>query len=235
MPQINPEVGVPTVELVSPEISREELIEIYQEVYRLHRLPGSLPGEPAVTEEVLTAIPDCPQGGKEAPEDQALPDPEDSQPSNSGRPHWERDSSVNMSLARMWEAHQKALSAAAALEGEIERLSSMRACPRSRARLRSWDHWRSREGQKKRQCQVSFMDELAPGQSAIPEMPLDEEELEGNKANLEDPLELKPVVASFLWGSPETSSDEDRKVPLGPAVSDSAGWVMWKAEMYDIS
>ena len=49
----------------------------------------------------------------------------------------------------MHEVHQKALSAAAALEGEIERLSSMRAHPRSRARLRSRDCQRSREMQKK--------------------------------------------------------------------------------------
>ena len=68
MPQLNPEAGVPAVELVSPETSREELIEIYQEVYRLHRLPGSPPGEPAVREEVLAAIPDCLQG-EEAPKD----------------------------------------------------------------------------------------------------------------------------------------------------------------------
>ena len=58
MPQLDPEVGVPAVELVGPETSREELIEIYQEVYRLHRLPGSPPGEPAIAEEVLAAIPD---------------------------------------------------------------------------------------------------------------------------------------------------------------------------------
>ena len=69
MPQLNPEVGVPTIELISPEMSREELIEIYQEVYRLHRLPRSLPGEPAVVEEVLAAIPDHLQGGEEAPKD----------------------------------------------------------------------------------------------------------------------------------------------------------------------
>ena len=78
MPQLNPEAGMPTVELVSPETSREELIEIYQEVYRLHRLPGSPPGELAVAEEVLAAILDCPQGREEAPKDRALPGPEDS-------------------------------------------------------------------------------------------------------------------------------------------------------------
>ena len=63
----------------------------------------------------------------------------------------------------MHEAHQKVLSTAAALEEEIERLSWMRAHSQSGVRLRSQDHWRSKgEGQKKRHCQVSFADELAP-------------------------------------------------------------------------
>ena len=44
MPQLNPEVGIPAVELVGLETSREELLEIYLEVYKLHRLPGSPPG-----------------------------------------------------------------------------------------------------------------------------------------------------------------------------------------------
>ena len=68
MPQLNPEAGIPTIELVGPETSQEELLEIYLEVYKLHRLPGSPPGEPAIAEEVLAAIPDCPQRREEAPE-----------------------------------------------------------------------------------------------------------------------------------------------------------------------
>ena len=75
------------------------------------------------------------------------------------------------------------------------------------------------------------MDESAPSQSASPEMPSDREELEGDKADLEDPPELKPAVASFLQGLPETLGDEGEDVPLEPTVLDSAGWVMWKAEM----
>ena len=61
MPQVDLEAGVPTIELVGPETSREELLEIYLEVYKLHRLPGSPPGELAILEEVLAAIPDQPQ------------------------------------------------------------------------------------------------------------------------------------------------------------------------------
>ena len=41
LPQLNPEAGVPAVQLVGPETSKEEPLELYLEVYKLHRLPGS--------------------------------------------------------------------------------------------------------------------------------------------------------------------------------------------------
>ena len=68
MPQLNPEAGIPAIELVGPETSRDKLLEIYLEVYKLHRLPGSPLGEPTIAQEVLTAVPDCPQRRGEAPE-----------------------------------------------------------------------------------------------------------------------------------------------------------------------
>ena len=68
MPQLNPKVGIPTIELVGPETSRDELLGIYLEVYKLHRLPGSPPGELAIVQEVLAAVPDCHQGGAGAAE-----------------------------------------------------------------------------------------------------------------------------------------------------------------------
>ena len=43
MPQLNPEVGIPTVQLVGPQMIREELMDIYLEVYKLHRQSGSPP------------------------------------------------------------------------------------------------------------------------------------------------------------------------------------------------
>ena len=163
MPHLNPEKGIPVIELVGLETSREELLEIYLEVYKLHGLPGSPPGEPAIAQEVLAAVPNHPQRREEAPEAQAQPSPGDSHPSKSRRPHWEQESSVDRSLTRMCEVHQKALSATTALEEEIERLSRMRAHSQSGVRLRSQDCQRSKgEGWKKRHCQVSFADKLAP-------------------------------------------------------------------------
>ena len=41
MPQLNPEAGIPAIQLVGLETTKEELLEMYLEVYKLHRLPGS--------------------------------------------------------------------------------------------------------------------------------------------------------------------------------------------------
>ena len=131
----------------------------------------------------------------------------------------------------MHKVHQKALSATTALEDEIERLSRMRACSQSGVISRSQDCQRSKgEVQKKRCHQVSFVDEPAPSQSANPEMLSGKEESEGGDSDLGEPPELKPAVASFLWGSPETSDDEGEEMPPEPTVLDFAEWVHWKAE-----
>ena len=60
MPQLNPEVGIPAVQLVGLETTKEELLEIYLEVYKLHRLPGSPPREPAILEEIMASVLDHP-------------------------------------------------------------------------------------------------------------------------------------------------------------------------------
>ena len=41
MPQLNPEAGAPAIQLVGLEMTWEELLNIYLEVYKLHWLPGS--------------------------------------------------------------------------------------------------------------------------------------------------------------------------------------------------
>ena len=46
----------PPVQLVGPETTKE-LLEVYLEVFKMHRLPGSPPGEPAILEEVLSSLP----------------------------------------------------------------------------------------------------------------------------------------------------------------------------------
>ena len=136
MPQLNPEVGIPAIQLVGPEMTREELLDIYLEVYKLHWLLGSPPGEPAILEEVMASVSDCPQS--ETHEAAAQPLSRGSHSSRSRVPHWERrDNSIDKSLATMLKAHQKALAAVATLEEEINRLSHTRACSKSRARSKA--------------------------------------------------------------------------------------------------
>ena len=151
MPQLNPEVGIPAVQLVGPETTKEELLELYLEVYKLHRLPGSPPGEPAILKEVLSSLLDhqrCEE--EEGPTAMAWPHAEGSHSSRSCTPHTGRkDDSVERSLAMVCESHQKVLAAVATLEEEIERLSHIQAHSQSRSRSKSWDCQRKVERGKR--------------------------------------------------------------------------------------
>ena len=107
LPQLNPEAGIPAVQLVGPEMSKEELQQLCLEVYKLHRLPGSPPGEPALLKEVLSSLED-PQGQEEKKASAAMarPCPEDPHSSRSGIPQkGKRDSLVERSLATVCKAH----------------------------------------------------------------------------------------------------------------------------------
>ena len=55
----------------------------------------------------------------------------------------------------------------------------------------------------------------------------------GGDSDLGEPPELKPAVASFLWGSPETSNDDGKEMPPEPTVLDFAEWVHWRVERCD--
>ena len=63
MPQLNPEADISAIQLVWPKTSQEELLNIYFEVYKLCRLPGSPPGELAILKEISAALL-CPQWRK---------------------------------------------------------------------------------------------------------------------------------------------------------------------------
>ena len=143
MPQLNLEAGIPAIQLVGPETSEKELQELYLEVYKLNRLPGSPLGEPALLKEVLSSLKDC-QGWREEGTSATTVRSQsaDPQPSRSGASQkGSRDSSVERSLATVCEAHQKVLAMVAALEKEIKRLSHIRTHQEVRARSKSRDQW----------------------------------------------------------------------------------------------
>ena len=100
MPQLNPEAGIPTIQLVGPEMTKEELLEIYQEVYKLHRLPGSPPGGPAMWEEIMVKVPDHPCSEEDQTHEAAVQShPRGSHSSRSRALHRRNDDSLGQSLA----------------------------------------------------------------------------------------------------------------------------------------
>ena len=59
LPKLDPEVDVPTVQLVGHQMKKKEIESLYYEVYKLWRLPGSPPGEPELMAEVVSSLEDC--------------------------------------------------------------------------------------------------------------------------------------------------------------------------------
>ena len=225
MPQLDPRAALPTIQLVHPGISQRELLYLYLEVYKLHQMPGLPPGEPAILQEILSAILALMSEEEESPSTQKPSHHEDLHSLEDRHPHQERVSSLERNLARVREAHRQALSTVATLEAEIERLHRLRVHPTERRhRSRTW--WEPER--RKRWRQVSFATLLTSSQSAKPDLPPGETESGSKDSDLGDPPELKAEVASFLQGSSETSREEDP--PLEPPASQPADWVRWRAE-----
>ena len=160
-----------------------------------------------------------------------LQSPDPKTPDPDGVPG-EKETSLEQSLANVREAHQKALATAAALEGEIERLS----CPLSQrqpevrgsyGRSKDCRIYRSMEC-KKRQCQVPFSDTPTTHPLTKENVGSAGEELAPEDLDLGKLLELEPRVTSFLTGSVERSEEEES--PPEPPVGELCEWVMWKAE-----
>ena len=231
MPQLDPEVDVPAIQLVHLETDREKLLDLYLEVYKLHRLPGSPPGEPAILKEVLSALPCHSPEEKGTPDAQRQPNLEDFHPPQSRLSQWERESLLDRSLARVCEVHQKVLLTAATLKEEIERLHRVKA--HSSPERRPRDSQRPEE-RRKRQCQVSFSSQPMVSRSADPDMPSGGKGSEGGESDLGEPPQLKAEVASFLQGSSKMPEEEDEEMLPEPPVSQSTEWMRCKAEKCDV-
>ena len=232
LPKLDPEAVLSTVHLVGPKTTKEDILSLYLKVYNQQRLPGSLPREPELTKEVVSSFKGC-QGWKKerTPGATARPQSFNAWPSK-GRATRKRETSIEKSLAPIREAHQKALAAAAALKGEIERLSH--PLPQSwlevRVRLKSRGCWMQGATEcKRRHCQVWFTDNPAPCQPPWESPESEEGEATDNDLELGEPPELEPGVTSFLRGSMEGSEEEGSPPEL--PVWELHEWVMWKAEM----
>ena len=135
-----------------------------------------------------------------------------------GRSTRKRETSLEKSLAPISEAHQKVLVAAAALEGEIERLSHSlpQNWPEVRARSKSRDHQMQGATEcKRRHHQVQFADNPASCHPPQESPESNEGEATTDDVELGEPPELEPRVTSFLRGSAE-SSEEEGPLPEPP-------------------
>ena len=128
MPQLNPEVGTPAIQLVGPQTTKEELMDIYLKVYKLHREPGSPPSKLAIWEEIMAKVPDNSCSKEEQMHESATQSQQGGSHSSGSRtPHRRNDDPVGWTLTTAQEAHQKVLSAVSALEKEIKRLHCTQA------------------------------------------------------------------------------------------------------------
>ena len=144
---------------------------------------------------------------------------------------------MERSLAKVREAHQKALAMAVTLEEEIEWLS----CPLIRSWPEAQVHSKSRDcqvhgsrRQKRRDCQGQ--PENCPAPYFKYHLSRRNSESGGEVVatkdpNLEKPPELGPEVTCFLRGLAKNLEEEEEKVPSPkPLVKELHKWVMQRAE-----
>ena len=105
MPQLDPEAGTPTIQLVHLDIKREQLLDLYLEVYKLHRLPCSPQGELAILEEISSILSHPSSEEKDTPDLQRLPSPENLHSPQHVPSLQEREDSIDRSIARVREVH----------------------------------------------------------------------------------------------------------------------------------
>ena len=231
MPQLDPRAVLPAVQLVHPTIGRRELLDLYLEVYKLHRLPGSPLGELAILQEISSAISDPTSEEEQSASTRSSSSHEDLCPPEDRHPCQERGRAMDRSLTRVREVHQQVLSTMATLEEEIERLRQMKVCSTPERRPRS-ETQRRLDRRRKRRHQDSFTDQSTPSRPIELDTHQGGTGSEDRESDLGDPPELKVEVASFLQGSSEMSGNED--LPLEPPVSRPADWVQWRAEECDL-
>ena len=231
LPKLDLEVDLYAIQLVGPKTTKKEILSLYLEVYKQQRLPGSPNREPELIQEVVSSFEGC-QGWRESRTSSATmrPQSKDPRPSKSGVPG-RREILVEQSLANMREAHQKALAVAAALKGEIERLSHPLSWRQLEVRARSKSKDCQMHGStecKKRQHQVQFSDTHTTFPLAKENMGSGEEEPTPEDSHLGELPDLEPGLTSFLTGSAESSEEEGS--PPEPPVGELHEVVTWKAE-----
>ena len=115
-------MDVSTAQLVGPWTSEEEIQDLYHQVYKLKRFPGSPLCEPEwagkLARDIMLSLKNHQRWEEDGPPGAATC------PMQSQTPQGERKGTLaKVQLAKVREAHQKALATTMVLEEEIEQLS----------------------------------------------------------------------------------------------------------------
>ena len=228
---------------VGPQTSREGIRDLYDQVYKLRRLPGSPLCGLEWTEELIGDVVSSlknhlRQKGGHPPRGLEESKLADAWPSWSKTPRGRRrDASAERDLAETREAHQRALASMAALEKKIERLSrsitrgQLDAC----THLQSCDHQRRRSQEQNRRHHRALPED-SPVHSPEHSPPWWGKGAWENKGaelpflefNLGPPPVLGPDVDCFLQelasGAREDSGSNSSPEP---PVEEYRRWVTW--------
>ena len=140
------QADVSAIQTVGPPPSREEIEDLYYQVYKLRRLSGSPCCGPEHKEELVGDVVSSLKNHlrqKEGQQPEELEEPRlaDVQPSwkktSRGR---RRATSAERDLAKVREAHQRALATVATLEEKIEGLSQSITIGQLDTQTHSWSH-----------------------------------------------------------------------------------------------
>ena len=246
-PHLDPQADISAIQLVGHQSTREEIWDLYHQVYKLRRLLGSLSCRPEqvckLMRDVVSSLKNHLwwRGGKQ-PRGCKEPEPADTSPSQ-GRAPWRirQDILAKRELAEAREAHWQVLAAAATLEERIERLSWSTTRSRAGLHIPFQSHNRCRrrsQGWSKRCCRALPEDSPTPSPTySTPQW--GPEALEGQEAefpylefDLGPPPELGLDVKHFFQEQ-ASGQREDRGSGSSqePLTEDYERWVEWRGQM----
>ena len=208
--------------------SEEEIQGLYHQVYKLKRLPRSLPCKPEragkLTRDIMSSLKHCPRQ-----EEDGLPGVA-AYPTQSQTSPGEREGTLaKVQLAEVREAHWKALATSMALEEEIEQLSCSITwdCHGAHVPSKSWDQ-RRRRSWSRWHCRSPT--ESSPAHSLACSPPWwQHEEAE---LDLGPPPELGPN-RERVFGGPVGKEDEEGHLPAEPPVEEHEEWIKWRGQVVD--
>ena len=239
LPHLDPQADVSAIQSVGPQTSRGELRDLYHQVYKLRRLPGSLtcgleqPGE--LMREMVSSLKNClRQKEDELARGRRELELADSCPTWRKTP-WRgrRGTLAKNELTEAREAHRRALATTITLEEKIERLiwSITWGWPDTHTHSQSCDQWRRWSRGQSRRCHWALQDEGHSPTHSPPQWEDKQAELAFLEFDLRPSPELGPDVKHFFGESANKSrEDKESNFPLEPLAEEYERWLEWRGQ-----